>query len=207
MERKDRLLVATPTGGNPKMGYVKSLVHNMLRIESFAGLTFEPCRGLVQQARNRIMEQAIQGNYDYVLMIDDDLYVDWNGPAGCPADHFHEILDEFEKAAAVGAVYLQESPGVIPTVRLFHPDHNQWLPATAECRYETVPRSCFVLKGFGDSPDAFAFDVVATGFMMVRVAAVRELMAKDPGPVFACTNVRDSSGRITETTDDVNFCR
>ncbi len=185
----DRLFYATPSGRHPTLAYVKSM-----RDMEMGCRTFERGRdsfaftcGPVQMARTRIADQAVNDGYDFLVMHDDDLWIEAGGPGGNPLDVWHALFDQHPEVGAIGAVYLRERP-MVPTVTVAHEEHPE------EC--------CHVISGFPFQPVEVA--TVATGFMMIRVSALKA--TRDDLPWFRFAIKRTFTGSVSEVGEDYDFC-
>jgi hypothetical protein len=189
----DRLFYATPTGRHPHPGYVASARSLELTCRSFErGVNdFMFAAGPVQMARTTIAEHAINRGYDYVLMHDDDLIIHPVSPVGNPLDAWHNLLDQQRDVAVIGAVYLREKPQ-IPTVVMSHPQYPE--------------ENCHVIHGFPSTPTPVSG--IGTGFMMIRVSALRELRDKEDGAhaLFRFPFNRTRWGIVNHTGEDYDFC-
>lgn len=190
----DRLFYAVPTGRHPHPGFVTSMRALEMSCRTFGRETrdFEFAAGPVQMARSTIAEHAIDRGYDYLLMHDDDLVVNpVSALAGNPIDEMHETFKQNPDAGVIGAVYLRERPQ-IPTVVMSHPEYPE--------------ENCHAVHGFPPAP----MDVsgIGTGFMMIRVSALRELREKEDGAhaLFRFPFNRTRWGLVNHTGEDYDFC-
>jgi len=189
----DRLLYATPTGKHPHPAFVASARTIELTCRSFERNVhdFLFAAGPVQMARSTIAEHAINDGYDYLLMHDDDLVVNPSSKVGNPLDVWHDVFYREKDVGVIGAVYLRESP-MIPAVVMSHPDYPE--------------ENCHVVSGLPPAP--MAVSGIATGFMMIRVSALRELRDKEDGAhtLFRFTFNMTRWGIVNNTGEDYDFC-
>jgi len=190
----DRLLYATPTGKHPHPGYVSSARQIELTTRSFKREVkdFLFAAGPVQMARSTIAEHAINDGYDYLLMHDDDLIVNAGGAQnGNPLDAWHDLFYREPSVGVIGAVYLREKPH-IPTVVMSHPEFPE--------------ENCHVVSGL--PPQPMAVSGIGTGFMMIRVKALRELRDKEDHAhaLFRFPFNRTRWGIVNHTGEDYDFC-
>ncbi len=204
----DRLLYATPTGHHPTIGYCKTIRDIELGCKTFARGVEDFCfaTGPVQMARSFISKAAIDGRcyidhdhriaggklclmepYDYLVMHDDDLMIDPTARVGNVLDVWHGLMERNPEIGMMGAVYLRERPQ-IPTVTMPHPGHPEEI--------------CHIVCGFGDAPLEVAS--VGTGFVMIRVKAMRELL--DDKPMFRFSYRKTEWGTTSEMGEDYDFC-
>jgi hypothetical protein len=209
----DRLLYATPTGKHPHPGYVVSMRDLEMSCATFERHPndFQMASGPVQMARTTIAERALAGApcterhdhqakkgndcklapYDYLLMHDDDLIVNAAGPVGNPIDAWHAIFEKNQDVGVIGAVYLREAMET-PTVVMSHPDYPE--------------ENCHVIAGLPPAP--FPVAGIGTGFMMIRVSALRELVEKEDGAhaIFRFPFNRTRWGTVNHVGEDYDFC-
>lgn len=211
----DRLLYATPTGGNPKMGYAVCLRAMEMGIRSFGVRALEDFAAVaspVQMARSQLALRALRGRcfkehdhkadgcgceaepYDYLLMHDDDLMVAPTGPLGSPVDVWHKYMQENPDVGIIGAVYLREGL-MVPNVVFAHPDDPQ--------------ERCQAVAGFPQG--VFECGGVGTGFMLISRACLETLADKcdaDGGlPMFRFPMRRRREGMVVEDGEDYDFCK
>lgn len=191
-----KLFYTTPTGGHPRVNYITSAMSLLRSAKHFGRADYKLQRGLFPLARNALAKEALAGDYDYLCMHDDDLEVFRNeslAEVANPLDSFHRLMFENEKLAMVGAVYLGDGP-VVPQCWLYHPKYADWCP---------TPELIQPLKGLPDLP--FEVDAMGTGFVLIRMEALRQVAALG-GPVFHCQVHARRFGGPTDTTEDVEFC-
>lgn len=207
----DRLLYATPTGKHPHPGYVQSARCMEMTCTSFERRLedFQMAAGPVQMARTTIAEAALKGNcyqkhdhakdhkhcrhepYDFLVMHDDDLLVDSIGPAGNPLDVWHELFQKAPDVGVIGAVYLREKLET-PCIVMAHPEYPE--------------ENCHLVYGMPASP--FSVAGVGTGFIMIRISALRALVDKEDGAhaIFRFPFNRTRWGVVNHTGEDYDFC-
>ncbi len=208
----DRLLYATPTGKHPHPGYVVSVRDIEMSCATFERRPgdFQMASGPVQMARTTIAEAALNGScrqrhdhaagggaqcvlepYDYLVMHDDDLVVNAAGPAGNPLDVWHKLFDEHPDVGVIGAVYLREKMET-PTVVMSHPQFPE--------------ENCHVISGLPAAP--FPVSGIGTGFMMIRVSALRALVDQEDGAhaIFRFPFNMTRWGIVNHTGEDYDFC-
>lgn len=208
----DRLLYATPTGKHPHPGYVVSVRDIEMSCATFERRPgdFQMAAGPVQMARTTIAERALAGAcnqrhnhalddgkncvlepYDYLVMHDDDLVVNAAGAAGNPLDAWHALFQANPDVGVIGAVYLREKMET-PTVVMSHPQFPE--------------ENCHVISGLPPAP--FAVSGIGTGFFMIRVSALRELVEKEDGAhaIFRFPFNRTRWGIVNHTGEDYDFC-
>lgn len=159
--RKRRVLLATPVKGGLSVDYQRSLLPVVMR--RVPDVEFEArfySGGAVNFARNDAEADAVAGNFDDVIMIDDDV-------AYTP-DHIDRILSH--DLDVVFGVYCKRKPG--KPFWLFKP-----LP-------DTKP----------DANNLLECSAGATGFMRIRVSALKTMRAKYPEREFAAQE--DSNGPV-----------
>lgn len=210
----DRLLYATPTGKHPHPGYISSARQLEMTCKTFprAVHDFLFAAGPVQMARSTIAEHAMRGvcyqdhehagpdgreakgckrePYDYLLMHDDDLVINPSG-VGNPLDAWHQLFAAHPDVGVVGAVYLRERPQ-IPTVVMSHPEFPE--------------ENCHVVSGLLPRPTEVSG--IGTGFMMIRVSAMRALADAEDGAhtMFQFPFKRTRWGVVNNTGEDYDFC-
>ena len=188
----DRLLYATPTGKHPHPAYVSSARQIELTCRSFVREVkdFLFAAGPVQMARSTIAEHAINDGYDYLLMHDDDLVVNASGQSN-PVDVWHDLFYRQPEVGIIGAVYLREKP-MIPTVVMSHPEFPE--------------ENCHVVSGLPPAP--MEVSGIGTGFIMIRVSALRELRDKEDGAhaLFRFPFNVTRWGGVNHTGEDYDFC-
>lgn len=207
----DRLLYATPTGKHPHPGYVQSVRNIEMTCHSFDRRLedFLMAAGPVQMARTTIAEHALKGNcyvkhdhgkdpkacvyepYDYLVMHDDDLVIDPTSPAGNPLDTWHELFRAAPDLGVIGAVYLREKLET-PCVVISHDQYPE--------------EHCHLVNGMPAQP--FACAGVGTGFIMIRVAALRQLALAEDGAhaLFRFPFNMTRWGIVNHTGEDYDFC-
>jgi len=189
----DRLLYATPTGKHPHPAFVSSARALELTCRTFERRVhdFLFAAGPVQMARSTIADHAIKDGYDYLLMHDDDLVVNVSTQLGNPLDVWHELFQREKDVGVVGAVYLRERP-MIPTVVMSHPEYPE--------------ENCHVVSGLPPAP--FSVSGIGTGFMMIRVSALRALRDKEDGAhtLFRFPFNMTRWGIVNNTGEDYDFC-
>lgn len=194
-------MYGSPTGGTPLPGYINSMLA-ITRGCKTLGLTYYLCRGLFPIARNGIAITALRGiqvdgerqPYKYLAMHDDDLLVEADHPGlGNTLDYFAQLLADNPEVGMVGALYLGVGP-VLPEFRWFHPG------------YPEEPR--VLVRPIRDFPvDPFEVDVLGTGFVLIRMAAVEQLAEANDGPIFRCAVHENRFTPPTDSTEDVDFCK
>jgi hypothetical protein len=187
------LLYATPSGGNPHAGYVLSVRALELTCTSYGvrqPKDFQIVQAPVQMARSKIGQHAVDKDYDFVLMHDDDMAIAPQPNYGNALDVWHRIMDADPKVGVIGAVYMRERP-VIPNVVIQHPQHSDEL--------------CHVVCGFPPGP--VEVGAIGTGFMLIRTSVLRELLDLDDGPLFRFHLRRTKWGNMAEVGEDYDFCQ
>lgn len=191
-----RFLYATPTGGHPHPGYVLS--SRGLQITCKSGAIGIPdllmTRGPVQMARSSIVSAFLQGDWDYLVMHDDDMSIDPTGEHGNPLDAWAQLMAEEPDLGMVGVVYLREHPHTIPILNLWHPDYDHTEEVTVLC---------------GMPYGAFDVASVGTGFVMIRRKALEDLAAVgdgNGGPMFRFSIEPNRLGMLREVGEDYDFC-
>lgn len=202
----DRLLYGTPTGKHPHVGFVSSMRVVERSIRSFKIEDEDQCFtvGPVQMARSQLAERALDQDYDFLLMHDDDLVI---GPPqkvddpmspwhviGNPVDVWHELMVADSTIGMIGAVYMREKP-LMPNVVIRHPQHPEEL--------------CHVMAGFPNA--AVEVGGVGTGFVLVRVAAMRAIARAELEdgcpPMFRFPMTVTRYGLVEQTGEDYDFCQ
>lgn len=215
------LFYATPTGKHPHPGYVTSMRDLEMSCQTFERRPhdFMFACGPVQMARSEIGERACRGTcrekhmhtchercrlehqhnrvpckdtpYDFVLMHDDDLMVNGGGPHGNPIDAWHAIFDARPDVAVIGAVYLRERMNT-PTIVMPHPQYPE--------------ENCHLVYGMPAGP--FEVSGIGTGFMLIRVSALRQLRDLEDGEhsLFRFPFTRTRWGGYNHTGEDYDFC-
>lgn len=190
----DRLLYATPTGKHPHPAFVSSARQIEMTCRTFKREVrdFLFAAGPVQMARTTIAEHAINDGYDYLLMHDDDLVVNAGGDKnGNPLDDWHQIFDREPSVGVIGAVYLRERPR-IPTVVMSHPEYPE--------------ENCHVVSGL--PPQPMIVSGIGTGFVMIRVSAMKTLRDAEDGAhtLFRFPFNTTRWGIVNNTGEDYDFC-
>lgn len=188
-EKGHRLYFATPTGGHPVPMYTSCVREMEMGCRTFerGPRDFAFMKAPVQMARTAIVSEMLAQDYDYLVMLDDDMFVESSGPAGNALDAWHELMDANPKVGMVGAVYLRERPAM-PTVMVPHPEHPEEL--------------CSVVAGFQYQPTEVG--AVGTGFVMIRRAAIEAIA--DELPHFRFAHRRNFTGGWSEMGEDFDFC-
>lgn len=199
---KPTLLYCTPTAGYPRVDYITSVMAITRTAKAFRDITYAIHRGLFPIARDSLARKALHGfedaqgnhqDFDFIAMHDDDLDVQAiNTDHGNILDYYLSIMDASPDVGMVGAVYLESGP-VLPCVRAVHPKYAEF-----------PPQLCRVVRDFPRSP--FEVGGIGTGFVLIRMEAIRSLCKLDPGPVFRCQVYPRRWGPPTDTTEDVDFC-
>ena len=198
----DRLMYAVPTGRHPRMGFVLSMRGIELTCKTFDRAPTDFCYtvGLVQMARSIAAGKAIEGGYDYLVMHDDDLMVSPVGQCGNPLDAWHGLMQSNPDIGMIGAAYLAEHSDLM-LATVVHPDY----PATADLPEEV----CHLAGGLTYAPTSVAG--VGTGFVMIRVAALKALReaekASGGGPPFKFPVRKNRFGAVVEVGEDYDFCQ
>lgn len=189
-----RILYTVPSHGRPDWMAVTSMV-NMIKAsrQPIAGDYFAPIPGLLPEVRNRIahllLDQDVYKDCEFVVMHDDDLFVQPVKGRHPVLDSWLDIMDQHERIGMIGAVYLRldKSGATVPTVYLEHQEMEDGSLIFA--KWPRVP---------------FFADRIGTGFVMIRrqaLMAVRELLGHKRPFLF------DLRGSIDElVTEDVFFC-
>ncbi len=195
-----KLLYSYPTAGHPHFTFPKNVALHFRGCRTAEPIHIGESRNMIPHSRNRLARFAIEGGYDYLLMQDDDLEVEPYFQGGT-IDH---LLTELEGASpeicAIGAVYMQASPK-LPTVRIFHPRHSEW--TTSSDGGEQPPVFSWVVSGF--RPEVMPFDMVATGFLLIRVGALRDIAEQESGYPFQQAVVTGKDGGVNMLSDDMDF--
>jgi len=198
----DRLLYAVPTARHPRMGFVLSMRGLELGCKTFerSAQDFAYTVGPVQMARSIAVGRAIDEGYDYLVMHDDDMMVSPVGPSGNPLDAWHALMQQEPEVGMIGVAYLGEH-AELPLATVVHPDY----PAS-DGQPEEV---CHLIAGLRYAPTVVAG--VGTGFVMIRVAALKALREAEKaiggGPPFKFQVRRNRFGAMVEVGEDYDFCQ
>lgn len=186
----DRVLYAVPSGGHPHPSFVVSAhatISGSQRCRDTAAygfITGQP----VQMARTQAAMKCLSLDYDWLVMHDDDLELVVDGVAGNPLDAFLAVAECDPTIGIVGAVYLREKP-LCPPINCYSRDGGDV--------------RAMLVGGMPHAP--FLVESVATGFVLIRAALLRQLYEQGDGPLFRFPVRRNRWGMIEELGEDVDF--
>ncbi len=198
----DRLLYCVPTARHPQMGFILSMRAVELTCKTFDRTPhdFRFPVGPVQMARSIAAGLAIEENFDYLVMHDDDLMISSIGQSGNPLDAWHALMQANPQVGMVGAAYLAEHTGLM-LATVVHPEY----PGTDDLPEEV----CHLAGGLTYAPTEVAG--VGTGFVMIRVAALKALREAEKagggGPPFKFQVRKNRFGSMVEVGEDYDFCQ
>jgi GT2 family glycosyltransferase len=196
-----KILYGYPTAGHPHFMFPKNAALHFRAIRTGEPVHIAESRNMIPHCRNLLATTAIKGDYDYLLMHDDDLEVEPHFFGGT-IDYFMDCLEKNDKdVCGIGAVYLQAGPPW-PTVRIHNPKKDKW--TVDEDGNPVPPVYSFVVKGF--RPELMEFDMVATGFLLLRVSALKDIYEKEGGLPFQQAAIYRPDGDLGLLSDDVDFC-
>lgn len=193
-----KILIGIPTySGNINAGLAQDLIKIASDSKAQVDMLYVT-RQRVEVARNKLALIACAKNYDYILMIDDDMRV---GPQG-----FLDRMIEADKDITVGGYFIQHEAINEPQLAVYEAE-KVVIEGAERFLYKTITK-------FEGEDQLKEIDAAGTGCMLIKTKVIRKMFAKFGANMFEFWKVKFKKEQMVRGQtlsglnlgEDITFC-